>query len=185
MSDIARDSGIIADDESSETSSMRACDDCGKMSYVQKLRKRFEILSTGKESGYHSSCNWWLDDEEHEVDEGNDENSDSQQNSQIIEDNEPQLQQQTSVISERSLKSQKSHQSIKSQHSEPNEVTPIYLPLITFTKYTDQHADDSFESADDLDEDEEEVGAQYVRKSENQMKITISRPTSITSQLSK
>ncbi|XP_070496141.1 pleckstrin homology domain-containing family G member 4B-like [Chironomus tepperi] len=185
MSDIGRDSGIIADDESSETSSMRACDDCSKMSYVQKLRKRFEILSAGKESGYHSSCNWWLDDEEHEVDEGNDENSeepaDSIQDTQIIDDNESKLQQQMSVISERSLKSQKSHQSLKSQHSEVNDVTPIHLPLITFTKYTDQQADDedSFESADDLDE---EIEPQFVRKSE--MKITISRPTSITSQLS-
>lgn len=183
MSDIARDSGIVADDESSETSSMRACDDCGKMSYVQKLRKRFEILSTGKESGFHSSCNWWLDDEEHEVDEGNEEHSEtaeSIQNNEVIEETEPKLQQQTSIISDRSLKSQKSHQSIKSQHSEVTENPPIYLPLITFTKYTDQHADDDFESADDFDE---EVEAQYVRKSE--MKITISRPTSITSQISK
>ncbi|CAG9812083.1 unnamed protein product [Chironomus riparius] len=183
MSDIARDSGIIADDESSETSSMRACDDCGKMSYVQKLRKRFEILSTGKESGFHQSCNWWLDDEhQHDVDEGNEDNpepADSIQNNDTNEDNNQKLQNQTSVVSERSLKSQKSHQSLKSQNSEVNEVTPIYLPLITFTKYTDQHADDSFESADDLDE---EVEAQYIRHSA--MKITISRPTSITSQLS-
>jgi hypothetical protein len=153
------------------------------MSYVQKLRKRFEILATGKDGGFHASCNWWLDDEEHEVDEGNEDNAepnDSSQNDEVIEETEPELQQQTSIISERSLKSQKSHQSIKSQQSEEPESSPIYLPLITFTKYTDQHADDEFESADDF---EEEVEAQYVRKSE--MKITISRPTSITSQISK
>lgn len=67
MCDPARDSGISVDnddDESQEpmTSQSRQCNDCEKLSYVQRLKKRFEKLACESDNEYHTECNWWLDD---------------------------------------------------------------------------------------------------------------------------
>lgn len=65
MSQEARDSGIIADNDNdslSSTSSMTR--DRNQLSYVQRLRKQFEILAKEQEREFHSECNWWLDESE-------------------------------------------------------------------------------------------------------------------------
>ncbi|KAG5666872.1 hypothetical protein PVAND_014880 [Polypedilum vanderplanki] len=126
MSQIARDSGIVADDDSSETSSMRANEDYSQLSYVQRLRKRFELLSKENEREFHSNCNWWLEDED----------------------------------------------------QRKCDSTSFNPPEITLDTVEDED-DEVFESADDI---EEEIEAQYVRHHQN--KLTLSRPGSITSQIS-
>lgn len=168
MSTIARDSGIVADDESSETSSITY----DKLSYVQKLRKRFEILATEAEREFHANTNWWLDDED--VTE-NEENSDSLT---VIE--EPKLQQQISTTSEKSHRSSRSQ---VSNHSEkPPESPQKFVPEIKFEEFEDkQDEDDSFESANDMDEVFEEQS--FVRKPEK--KSDLSRNGSILSNVSK
>lgn len=182
MSEVARDSGIIVDDESSETSSIRACEDCSKMSYVQKLRKRFELLSKENDREFHSGCNWWLDDEDeqHVVSVERQESETT-----LIEDVEEQfeLQKQVSVTSQKSSKSYKSlhsQTSLRSQRSFEEEASePPNVPKITLECVNDD--DEVFESADDI---EEEIEAQYVRHNEGKREH-LSRPPSITSQTSK
>jgi hypothetical protein len=174
MSEIARDSGIVADDDSSETSSMRACDDCSSLSYVQRLRKRFELLSKENDKEFHSNCNWWLDeepvqDEEEEVIEAEEEEEPPQ----------PEYETQTSVNSQRSIKSYKSLHSHESVEKEEEQKPVLNLPRITLDSVDDDD-DEVFESADDI---EEEIEAQFIRR--NSARMRLSRPPSITSQTSK
>lgn len=78
MCDPARDSGISVDNDDNEsqepmTSQSRQCNDCEKLTSVQRLKKHFEKLACESDSEYHTECNWWLDEnvnEELDVDNG-------------------------------------------------------------------------------------------------------------------
>jgi hypothetical protein len=163
---------------------MRACDECSHLSYVQKLRKRFEQLSKENDREFHSSCNWWLDaeDEQHDTlieplvcDEPDHDHEDEHHEDTATATVE--YQQQMSVGSQRSSRSYKSlHSQKSSDDSEPQRPQLLHPPQITLDTVDD---DEVFESADDI---EEEIEAQYIRHSET--KATLSRPGSITSQTS-
>lgn len=192
MSDIARDSGIIADDESSDTSSMRAYEDYRKLTYVQKLKKQFELLATEAEREFHANTNWWLDDEEQPNEDEHSEENDNLRDSGLDKGDEQKFEHQISVSSERSHKSLKSQLSNKSQLSEKSESPQRkFVPQIILSEYDDDNKnsnndvyDDSFESADDIDDEENEQ--KFVRKSQEKLtSFNFSRPTSITSQVSK
>lgn len=193
----ARDSGISVDNDcdslSSATSSSR---DFQQLSFVQRLRKRFEILATEKINEFHTECNWWLTEEEqHRNDE-----------TKIYDVRNTFLTRNTSTDSE--IKSYSQQSSIKSESvsiehkftvtpATPvrSPSTPMEFPGVTFKDFPENNEtndSDSFDDDSEVEEaeaavengDEEEVLAEeYLRNSRNSMKLI--RPISTASQISK
>ncbi|CRL08007.1 CLUMA_CG021022, isoform A [Clunio marinus] len=64
MAQEARDSGISVDNDNESQSSITSSFRDYQISYVQRLRKRFEILAKEQEKEFHSECNWWLEEED-------------------------------------------------------------------------------------------------------------------------
>lgn len=201
----ARDSGICCDNDSCEslssTTSSRV--DKNQLSYVQRLRKRFECLAKEQEREFHSECNWWLAEEVKSEKDGDD----------IVEVAQEVYEVKNEIFSGRnevySIKREVSRDtsSIKSQISRENSRTdskliitpaspvksptsPIAYPVITFTDYqgaNETNDSDSFDSDEETDEDEvfddAMVEQECFQKKSGQLRIT--RPVSISSQNSK
>lgn len=199
MEEAARDSGICVDNDcceslSSATSSNR---DRNQLSYVQRLRKRFECLAKEQKVDFHDEVNWWLQEEVLDVDKREDEVI-----VEIINKNENvlKLQRELSHESEPKIYSQQS--SVKSQISFDSSTKLVIIPptpeikafsksTVIFTDYQENNETndcDSFDEfegeVDDADEKDDEVFEEnYHRKSETNLRL--SRPLSITSQSSK
>lgn len=200
-----RDSGICCDNDcesqSSATSSSR---DHNQLSYVQRLRKRFECLAKEQEREFHSECNWWLAEQ--------DDNDIVEVAQEVYETKNEIFSGRNEVFnvkheasrdsSEFEAKSYSKQSSIKSQISRESSrseakliITPatpvkIEYPVITFTDYqgaNETNDSDSFDSDEESDEDEvfddAVVEQEYFPRKSGQLRIT--RPVSITSQTSK
>jgi len=180
-----RDSGISINDNDNDslTSSTSSAVECPKLSYVQRLRKRFEFLAKQEqEKEFHAECNWWLDDENGE-----------RQEPEIVDVRNPIM--MTTPKSpppppafERNFSKQSSRQSQKTESTElPDDVNEEDNPEIVFTEHESEHlsehddeGDDSFESAEDEDEEEEEEVEETVIRNAPQID-RLERPVSITS----
>lgn len=157
MSQEARDSGIIADndhDSLSSTSSMTR--DCNQLSYVQRLRKQFEILAKEQEREFHSECNWWLENESEEARNGEGEKV-------VAKENAPESRKATSApstpVKSPLIMPQLSHESRKtpSAPSTPVKSPPATVqevPIFILNDGEDEN-DDSFDSDSASDEEEE------------------------------
>lgn len=198
MADDARDSGICVDNDCCEsllsaTSSNR---EHNQLSYVQRLRKRFECLAKEQEVEFHDAVNWWLQDEIVE-------NVDDKIVAETPKRNEN-LQRKLSHESEgkhyskqSSLKSQFSHDSNRKDTAEfviippTPEINASSITTVIFKDYQENNEtndSDSFDEAsggenEGVDErNDEMVEEHFHRKSENNLRL--SRPISITSQTS-
>ncbi|CAO1348421.1 unnamed protein product [Diamesa hyperborea] len=165
MCDPARDSGISVDnddDESQEpmTSQSRQCNDCEKLTYVQRLKKHFEKLACESDNEYHTECNWWLDDnveEDLDVDNGvRNPVMMRETKEEELDDVEEEVEQKESKRLSKHLSKQSS---ISSHQSEETDVFETYdNPVIVLTEFSDDNSDtenhnsdDSFESEDDYE----------------------------------
>jgi hypothetical protein len=194
-----RDSGVHFDNENDSLSTSSSCRDFNQLSYVQRLRKRFECLAKEQEKEFHSECNWWLEDE-----------NESDENSIVANEDEPVktsgdvlnkvLLRNVSTDSEK--KSYSKQSSVKSQISHDSgkititPATPVITPsspkefvtLIDYQQNNETNDSDSFDSDEETENEkseevEEELPAEYIRNSRQSLKLM--RPISITSQTSK
>lgn len=193
MTQEARDSGICVDNDndslSSATSSSR---DFYQPSYVQRLRKRFEILAKEPESEFHSECNWWLEEEAENGEEAEATEATDTKNEVLTQNDSTE---RKSYSKQSSLKSQVSRDSVRSGDTRvtitpatpvTHPSTPNEFPTVTFSEYSLNNETNDSDSFDSEEEDEtedqgEELEADFIRKSTNRL----SRPVSITSQTSK
>lgn len=191
MPDENRDSGIGMNDNDDESSQY----DCENLTYVQRLRKRFEHLAKEHDNAFHAECNWWLDDEE---DEGQvHQPSVIAINDTIRYNQQSSIQSSTSVRSENSVHTQNSlrsqvslrtQSSINSIVSEPkNEEAAIIHtnPVIRLSEhYTNDDGDDDVLTVDDNencnDSFESADESEFLRVHDNENTIS-SRPVSIVS----
>lgn len=191
----ARDSGICCDNDSCESlSSTSSVRDKNQLSYVQRLRKRFECLAKEQEREFHSECNWWLAEEVAPT--GGDDIVEVAQ--EVFEAKNETIRKDVYNV-KHDVKSQISRESSRSDavliitpvtpvKSPPS---PIEYPVITFTDYqganetNDSDSFDSDEETDDEDEvfDDAMVEQECSPKKSGQLRIT--RPVSISSQNSK
>lgn len=200
MTEEARDSGICVDNDCCESlsSATSSCRDHNQLSYVQRLRKRFECLAKEQEVVFHDEVNWWLHEE---VDENiNDEviveTSNIHQNGGYLQREFSRESEPRTYSRQPSIKSQISHDS--GRESTLVVVIPPTPPVkapssaaIIFSDYQENNEtndSDSFDGsegeAENVDEKDDEVfEEQFQRKSENSLRL--SRPLSITSQTSK
>lgn len=204
----ARDSGICEMDNenydsfSTSLSTSSSYHDFNQLSYVQRLRKRFECLAKEQEKEFHAECNWWLEDNQEDAVESEVFSAKNDNEVKIHDVKNKVLVRNVSAESEKQTYTKQS--SIKSQisHESAGKVTPattektISMPLVTFTDYkgkNETNDSDSFDSDSDEDHDvendqvrdevEEELPEEYVRNSRQSLKLL--RPISITSQTSK
>lgn len=198
MAQEARDSGVNFDNENDSLSTSSSYRDFNQLSYVQRLRKRFECLAKEQEKEFHSECNWWLNDEEESenVIVVHEDDTEDQANDvlnkvllrNVSADSEPRPYSKQS-----SIKSQISHENGKITIT---LATPVESPsspkeFVTLIDYQGTHEtndSDSFESDDGVENEnsvdiEEELPAEYIRNSRQSLKLI--RPISITSQTSK
>lgn len=206
-----RDSGICCDNDcesqSSATSSSR---DHNQLSYVQRLRKRFECLAKEQEREFHSECNWWLAEQDdndivevaqevyetkNEIFSGRNEvfNVKHEASRDSSEFEAKSYSKQSSMIkSQISRESSRSEAKLIITPATPvkSPTSPIEYPVITFTDYqgaNETNDSDSFDSDEESDEDEvfddAVVEQEYFPRKSGQLRIT--RPVSITSQTSK
>lgn len=194
---IARDSGICVDNDSPSLSTSSSCRDFNQLSYVQRLRKRFECLAKEQEKEFHSECNWWLEDDYAVKSVASNDISDDVVSKVLLRN--------VSAESENKVYSKQS--SLKSQISFSSEgnvtitpSTPVKTPtspqnfptsvtLIDYQENNETNDSDSFDS-DETENDksvevevEEELPTEYIRNSRQSLKLL--RPISITSQTSK
>lgn len=203
MAEEARDSGICVDNDDSPSLSTSSSLHDFNLSYVQRLRKRFECLAKEQEKEFHSECNWWLEEEIAE--------DDSEVNCVNLEEEKVHDAKNKTFARNASTESAKhtfsKQSSIKSQISRESQAkikvapeTPENLPLITFTDYQENNEtndSDSFESESEdevetveieneksVDEEvEDDLPVELIRNSRQSMKLM--RPISVTSQTSK
>lgn len=201
MTEAARDSGICVDNDNDSLSSVSSST---TLSYVQRLKKRFEFIAKEQEREFHAECNWWLHEEDEEQAE------DTKETHEIIDVPNKTVSRNVSVESE--VKSYSKQSSIKSQVSRDssnretlliitpstpvnNPPTPLkdYLPKIIFSDYQENNEtndSDSFDS-DNEDEDIEDIeeGEEILEDEYNSQTIKNGsrhlRPVSISSQVSK
>lgn len=202
MAEEARDSGICDCDDSVSLKTSSSYNDFNQLSYVQRLRKRFECLAKEQEKEFHAECNWWL---EEEGGGGGGDDSEHENEGKIHDVKNKVLVRNASAESEKQVYSKQS--SIKSQisHESTGKITiipatpekTISMPLVTFSDYqgrNETNDSDSFDSDEDdeeeegeneqlRDEIEEELPEEYIRNSRQSLKLL--RPISITSQTSK
>lgn len=207
MSEEARDSGICVDnDDDSSFHSTSSFHDFNQLSYVQRLRKRFECLAKEQEKEFHSECNWWLEEEEGVERIDTVETCPRHEEEKVNEAKNKVYFRNASAESETKIYSKQS--SIKSQISQENvakvtvtpatpvktPTTPPEYPIVTFTDYEENNEtndSDSFDSDNGEEEVEksieieveEELPPEYIRNSRQSLKLM--RPISITSQTSK
>lgn len=198
MSQEARDSGISVDkdDDSMSTTSSNQC--YHQLSYVQRLRKRFEILSKEQDHEFHAECNWWLEEEAGDGAAQQEEEVNDVRNEALTR----------SVSNDSGAKRYSKQSSIKSQISQDGDTkitvtpaspvkspsTPREFPVVTFEDYDEQNIEtndsDSFDSDSDGEtengveevEEQPDLEIAYIRDSSTKSRLT--RPASITSQTS-
>lgn len=203
MSEEARDSGICVDNDD-DSYSTSLFNDFNQLSYVQRLRKRFECLAKEQEKEFHSECNWWLQEEgeevklidTHEKCPRHDEEKSNEATNKIFFRNISSESEKKVYSKQSSIKSQISQEGIAKVAVTP--LTPVKTPtpqeysILTFTDYevnNETNDSDCFDS-DDGDEEidksievEPELPSQCIRNSRQSLKLI--RPISITSQTSK
>lgn len=164
MTEGARDSGISIDNDNDSLSS--ATSSIAQLSYVQRLKKRFECLAKEQEREFHAECNWWLHEEEEvqaEVTEETQEVVDV--TSKIVSRNVSVESESKYYSKQSSIKSQVSRDSSKGEtlliitpstpvHT-PTSPLKDYLPVITFTDYQENNETNDSDSFDSDDEDED------------------------------
>lgn len=204
MEKIARDSGISVDNDndsySSATSSSR---ENNQLSYVQRLRKRFECLATEQEREFHDEVNWWLHEEsevneqQHEEEEVTD--TDEGPNHDLfripsIENEVKTYSKQSSIKSQVSRDSSRGEVKLIITPSTPvkSPSTPKDFPILILSDYQENNETNDTDSFDSASEDENEVFEEKVEdlvihKYQRQLSNALSptRPGSITSQTSK
>lgn len=200
MAEIARDSGICVDNDSesvSETSSNRD----HNLSYVQRLRNRFECLAKEKDLEFHEEVNWWLDEEARVNDHSEEDVTDARNASRNLFVRLPSLEHEVKNYSKQSsIKSQTSHDSNKEETKliitpatpVKSPSTPKIFPVVTFTDYQEKNESNDTDSFDSESEEEAKVVVEetenvseetYIRRSNNVLRL--SRPASATSVTSK
>lgn len=191
MSQEARDSGISVDnDNDSLSTTSSSTRDCNQLSYVQRLRKQFEILAKEQELEFHSECNWWLEDDSggridveiREIYEARKKIPDRTLSSQS---EEKVYSKQPSINSQISQESVREIPKVPSYSSSPVKTPPTLRDIPVFTvNDTSAHDSDSFDSDSDGDEAQNEVkdddlDEEFIRESSNN--LSVGRPMSITS----
>lgn len=137
-----RDSGICFDNDSDSLSSVTST----QLSYVQRLKKRFECLAKEQEFEFHSECNWWLDEEAQKPDNLVEIEEKGDEETKEINDgrNEVSVEVETKSYSKQSsIKSQISRESSKGETlliitpATPviSPLSPKEYPTVTFTDY--------------------------------------------------
>lgn len=203
MAEEARDSGMCVDNDNDSLSTSSSFHDFNQLSYVQRLRKRFECLAAKEqEIEFHSECNWWLQEEEgRECEEncsGHEEKVHDVRNKVLVR-NVSAESEKKAYSKQSSIKSQVSRESVAKVTVTPatpvkTPTSPKEFPSVTFTDYQENNEtndSDSFDSGSDDEENskpvhedvEEELPAEYIRNSRQSLKLI--RPISITSQSSK
>lgn len=202
MDKIARDSGISVDNDndsySSATSSNR---ENNQLSYVQRLRKRFECLATEQEKEFHDEVNWWLSDENDVNEKQNKEKVNTNNGSNDMENSESLPEDETKTYSKQSsIKSQVSRDSSRGElklivtpvSPAKSPSTPQHFPVVILSDYQDNNETNDSDSFDSDSENDNEVFEENVddlvqhkhdRYSNNSLKVP--RPHSVSSQTSK
>ena len=199
---IARDSGICVDNDSPSLSTSSSCRDFNQLSYVQRLRKRFECLAKEQEKEFHTECNWWLEDDyavkSVASNDNYKENISDDVVSKVLLRNVSADSVNKVYSKQSSLKSQISLSSLGNVTITPS--TPVKTPtspenfptsvtLIDFQGNNETNDSDSFDSEESENEQsvqvevEEVLPAEYIRNSRQSLKLL--RPISTTSQTSK
>lgn len=198
MAEIARDSGICVDNDSESLSSATSSNH--NLSYVQRLRKRFECLAKEQELEFHEEVNWWLEDEARVNEQLEDGDTTDGSNTTrnlfvrlpLVEHEDRSYSKQSSVKSQISHDSNRGGTKLIITPATPvkSPSTPKEFPIVTFSDYQENNETndtDSFDSESEQEEVEpvvEEVTEDaYIRRSNNTLRL--SRPVSITSQTSK
>ena len=205
MPKIARDSGISVDNDnddslSSATSSSR---ENNQLSYVQRLRKRFECLAKEQEKEFHDEVNWWLHEEsevneqrESKTTDADDKPNDIFIRTPSIENDVKSYSKQSSIKSQISRDSSHSRAEVKLLITPSTPVkspsTPKEFPgvtLIDFQENNETNDSDSFDSATEEENEvfeekvEEIADHKYFRQTSTVSRLA--RPASVTSQTSK
>lgn len=199
MSQEIRDSGICCDNDndSSTTSS------CGRLSHVQKLKKRFECLAKEESTEFHQETNWWL--EEDQIDDDGEEEDDG---SIVDVRNEIFMRENSTESANRNFSKQSSYKSETSRNGdleltitpatpEQNHSHAKEFPTITLSDYrrdNETNDSDSFESESDEEEngnvnengaEQQQLNADQLRhKQPNTNRSALTRPASTISQTS-
>lgn len=186
----ARDSGICVDNDSESLSSATSSTlDQNQLSYVQRLRKRFECLAKEQEREFHAECNWWLEEEDQVVSPKASEQKQPETKTRVETRNE--LAKQLSIKSQISSDSTKNDTLLIITPPTPvkSPATPKEYPVVTLPEFEGKHEtndSDSFDSDsedddDVMDADEDEV-FENSHLTRNENKLRLSRPESISSQ---
>lgn len=195
MSQEARDSGISVDnDNDSLSTTSSSTRDCNQLSYVQRLRKQFEILAKEQELEFHSECNWWLENEsegrmEVEISEIYDARKKMFDRTLSSHSEEKVYSKQPSINSQISQESIREIPKVPTNPSSPIKTPPTNRDIPVFTlNDTSAHDSDSFDSNSDEDEaqndtKDDDLDDEFIRESSNS--LSAGRPMSITSQTSK
>lgn len=204
MAQETRDSGICVDNDTDSVESSAASS--VQLSYVQRLRLRFECLAKEQEREFHTECNWWLNEDGTGIQEQSEEEEEQEHTEKF--DNVKPISRHVSVEYETrnyskqsSLRSQISRDSSRGEtlliitpatpDKSPN--APKEFPVLKLTDYQENNEtndSDSFDSdegdddviaedAEDMEEEEEVFDKQL---SGNVLRIN--RPVSTSSQTS-
>lgn len=195
MSQVARDSGISVDnDNDSLSTTSSSTRDCNQLSYVQRLRKQFEILAKEQELEFHSECNWWLEDEsegrmEVVIREIYDARRRDSDRTRSFQSEEKVYSKQPSINSQISQESVREVPKVLSNPSTPIKTPPSLREIPIFTvNDTSAHDSDSFDSNSDEEgaqngTKDDDLDEEFIRDSSNSLRAD--RPMSVTSQISK
>lgn len=201
MAQEARDSGICVDNDTDSVESSAASSN--QLSYVQRLRQRFECLAKEQEREFHTECNWWLNEDGTGIQEQSEE---EEEHIEKVDDVKPisrhvSVEYETRNYSKQSsLRSQVSRDSSRGETlliitpatpvNSPN--APKEFPVLKLTDYqennetNDSDSFDSDEGDDDViaedGEDLEKEEEVFVEQSGNVLRLN--RPVSTSSQTS-